>query len=319
MVKFLTTFLTAFVILTVALMPAHFALDKMGETRIFSGTENLSRDMDSLVDENSAFFGQFKDSERVNVLLMGINGHMTDTLMLGSYDMKNQRVDVISIPRDTFYPSDGVNSAAARKINAIYGRDGAVGTAEAVSDVLKGMPINYYAVIKYDGVANIVDAIGGVPVNIEFDMDYDDPYDTPPLRIHFDEGQTTLDGEDAVRFLRYRKDDKPGYGYIQGDLGRVEAQQKFVKSAFKAALGFKLPKVTTTVMKNVDSDLPLKMAAKIAIKAGGLSGENLKMWTVEGESGTKDGASYWFADEEKVEDMLMKIYSTPSDEKGKKE
>ncbi|WP_051280763.1 LCP family protein [Anaerovorax odorimutans] len=311
---FIKTFIVAFVIFLVIMTPANYALNKAGDVRVFSGEENLMRDMDYVVDKNSQFFEQFSESERVNVLLMGINGHMTDTIMLGSYDMKNQRVDIISIPRDTYFPKEGATTPASKKINAIYGRDGAVGTAEAVSDLLMGMPINYYAVIKYEGVSNIVESIGGVPVNIPFDMDYDDPRDKPPLSIHFKEGPTTLDGKDAVRFLRYRKDDKKGYGYTQGDVGRVEAQQNFVKSAFKEALGLKLPKVAATVMKNVDSDLPLGMATRIATKALGLKSEDLKAWTVEGESGTRNNLSYWFADNDKIEAMLMKIYGSSEDE-----
>lgn len=315
MKKFLKTFLVSFLLMMVVLVPTNYALGKVESVRVFTGTESLMNDMDYIVDKNSPFFEDYTKSERVNILLMGINGHMTDTLMLGSYDMKNQRVDVISIPRDTYYPKDGASSPAAKKINAVYGRDGAVGTAEAVSEILLGMPINYYAVIKYDGVGNIVDAIGGVPVNIPFKMDYDDPYDKPPLRIHFKEGPTTLNGDDAIKFLRYRKDDKPGCaGYPQGDVGRVAAQQEFVKSAFKEALGFKLPKVAKTVMKNVDSDLSLGMATKIAAKSMGLESKDLKTWTVEGESGTRNGASYWFADEEKVGKMIKAIYEEPKKE-----
>lgn len=311
MKKFFKTFIIAFLVALLALIPINWGLEKIGEVRLFAGDVNLMDEMNSLVNENSTFFNQFPESERVNILVMGINGHMTDTIMLGSYDLKNQRVDVISIPRDTYYARPGYDSAAQRKINSIYGSEGVVPFAEAVSDVLFGIPINNYVIVEYDDVGEIVEAIGGVPVNIEFDMDYEDPYDTPPLRIHFKEGPTVLNGEDAIKFLRYRKDDKPGYGYAQGDIGRVAAQQAFIKSAFKESLGFSLPKVAKTTMETVESDLNLQMAVKLATKAAGLEATDMKTWTVEGESGTKDGASYWFADEHKVKAMLTEIYTEP--------
>ncbi|MEG1584230.1 MAG: LCP family protein, partial [Anaerovorax sp.] len=294
MKRFFKTFVIAFIVAVLGLIPVNWGLEQMGQTRIFTGEANLMRDMGTLVNKDSEFFQQFQDSKRVNILVTGINGNMTDTIMLGSYDMKNQRVDVISIPRDTYYPRTGYNNAAQKKINAIYSSEGIVPFAEAISDVLFGMPINYYVIVEYDDVGKIVDAIGGVPVTIPFDMDYYDPYDKPPLKIHFKEGPTVLNGTDAIKYLRYRKDDKYGYGYAQGDIGRVAAQQAFIKSAFKEALGFSLPKVAKTTMETVESDLDLKMAIKIATHAAGLQATDMKTWTVEGESGTKDNASYWF-------------------------
>ena len=82
--------------------PGRLALEKIGETRIFSGTENLMKSMDTLVDTNSEFFQAFQDSKRVNILLLGINDELSDTIMLCSYDMENDHVDLISIPRDTY-------------------------------------------------------------------------------------------------------------------------------------------------------------------------------------------------------------------------
>ncbi|HVI42049.1 MAG TPA: LCP family protein, partial [Anaerovoracaceae bacterium] len=121
--------------------------------------------MPYLVDQNSPFFEAFKDKNRVNILLMGINDGMTDTLMLGSYDLDTKHVDVISIPRDTYYPREGADSPAEKKINCIYNVHKAVGTAEAVSDILMGMPINYYVVVDYDVIRKVVDSMGGVPMN----------------------------------------------------------------------------------------------------------------------------------------------------------
>jgi len=306
---FIKTFVTGFLIFTILLVPIQWGLSFVGSVRVFSGSENLMDDMPYLVDQNSPFFDAFKDKNRVNILMIGVNDGMTDTLMLGSYDLDAKHVDVISIPRDTYYPREGANSAAERKINSIYHVDKAVGTATAVSETLMGMPINYYVVVDYDVVRKVVDSMGGVPMNITFHMHYNDPYDDPPLKIDIPEGYQVLDGDTAVEFLRFRKGSGGYAGYPEGDIGRIKAQQEFVKSAFRQALGFSLPKVVKTTLNNVDSDLPLGMATKLAASAVGLDGEDMQAVMIPGESGTKDGLSYWFADEEAIEELLTQIYN----------
>jgi LCP family protein required for cell wall assembly len=313
---FLKQFLIWLVIFTVILTPVTYALDKLGGTRVFQGTESIKDelDLDVIVDPQSPFFEAFRDSKRVNILLLGVNDGLSDTIMLGSYDMKNQHVDIISIPRDTYYDRKGATTAGSLKINAIYRKGTAVGTAKAVSDVLLGMPIHYYAVVSYDGIGRIVDSVGGVPMDIPFHMYYKDPTDKPPLYIDIPKGPTVIDSTNVQQFLRFRKG-SPGYpGYPDGDIGRVKAQQEFMKSAFREALGFSLPKVAKTVIQNVDSDLTLSMALKIAAKATGLTGEDIKTWLTPGKSGMKNGASYWWVDESAVEEMLMEIYSIETEE-----
>ena len=310
---FIKTFLAGLLIFTIILVPIQWGLSLVGEKRVFAGEENLKEEMPYLVDPESPFFEAFKDKNRVNILLLGVNDGMTDTIMLGSYDLDEQHVDVISIPRDTYYPREGARSAAAKKINAIYSLDKAVGTATAVSDVLFGMPINYYVVIDYDVVKKVVNSMGGVPMNITFHMHYTDPYDKPPLKIDIPEGYQVLDGDKAVQFLRFRKGNGGYAGYPEGDIGRIKAQQEFVKSAFRQALGLSLPKVVATTLENVDSDLPLGVATKLATKAIRLDGEDMKTYLLPGESGTRDGLSYWFGNEDEIEKMLMEIYNTAPD------
>ncbi len=306
---FLKTFIAGFLIFTIGLIPIQWGLSFVGNQRVFSGEENLMEDMPYLVDQDSPFFEAFQDKKRVNVLLIGVNDGMTDTLMLGSYDLDAQHVDIISIPRDTYYPREDANSPAARKINSIYNHDKAVGTATAVSNMLMGMPINYYVVVDYKGVKKVVDDMGGVPMEITFHMHYEDPYDDPPLYIDIPEGYKVLDGDLAVKFLRFRKGSDGYPGYPEGDIGRIKAQQTFVKSAFRQALGFSLPKVTKSVLNNVDSDLPLDVAAKVALKATVLERSDIETYLLPGEARTEDGASYWFADEAEVEEMLTNIYN----------
>ena len=127
MKTFFKYFLAAFFLLTVLFIPTRILFHNVSEIQIFGGDENLLAEMPVLVDEDSPFFQAFEDSQRVNVLLVGSNKSMTDTLMLVSYDLKAQHVDIISIPRDTYYPRSGYSDPASKKINAIYHSDKILG------------------------------------------------------------------------------------------------------------------------------------------------------------------------------------------------
>lgn len=316
MKTFFRTFAAGLLIFTILLVPIEWGLTYAGSIRIFGGTENLMEDMPELADhedDSDPLAKAFQEANRVNILMMGVNDGMTDTIMLGSYDLDAGRVDVISVPRDTYYARESAHSAAERKINSIYSVKKAVGTATAVSDLLMGMPIHYYVVVDYDTVKKVVNSMGGVPMNIPFHMYYNDPYDKPPLEIDIPEGYQVLNGDKAVEFLRFRKGEEGYEGYPEGDIGRIKAQQEFVKSAFRQALGLNLPKVVTTTMENVDSDLSLGIAAKLAAKAAGLDGEDVQTVTIPGKPGTRDGLSFWLPDEGGIEEMLMQIYGVQPD------
>lgn len=308
---FIKTFLISFVVLTVVTFGATKILDKIGKVKPFEKDEDTpileeELELESLVDKNSPFFEAFKNTKRANILFLGINGGLTDTIMLASFDMENKKVDVISIPRDTYFERPGFNSPAEKKINAAY-RGDPVNTAKAVSSVLCDIPINYYAVIKYDGVENIVDSMGGVPMEIpnlegRGGMYYNDPYDTPPLKIALPAGPQVLDGKQAVQFLRYR------HGYPNGDLGRVEAQQKFVKSAFKQTMSLNLPKVVKTVFKNVNSDINIGTALSLATKAAGMSSEDMQTYTIPYDP-EPEAPYYVYPRKADIETMIADIYN----------
>ena len=311
---FIKTFVFAFAILTVISLGATTALEKIGGIKPFEKKDKdkdetpileEELDLDSLVDKHSPFFDAYKNTKRANILFLGINGGLTDTIMLASFDMENKKVDVISVPRDTYYERKGFDSPAERKINAAY-RGNPVNTAKAVSDVLCDIPINYYAVIKYDGVENIVDAMGGVPMDIpniggRGGMYYNDPYDKPPLKIALPAGQQVLNGKQAVQFLRFR------HGYVNGDIGRVEAQQKFIKSAFKQTMSLNLPKIAKTVFKNVNSDITLGKALTLATKAAGMKSGDMKTYTIPFDP-EPQAPYYVYPKKKEIEQMIADIY-----------
>ena len=300
---FALSFIISFLIFSAVGVGGSMLLQKTEEVQIFGETKDTLKEdlkLDFLVDADSEFYEAFQDANRVNLLLLGVNGGLTDTIMVGSFDMDAKHLDLISIPRDTYYPRKGYVGAAEYKLNAAY-NDRPINTARAVSEILQGMPLHYYAVVGYDGIESIVDSMGGVPMNVEFHMRYTDPTDKPPLVIDIPAGEQVLDGEHAVQFLRYRK------GYREGDIGRIKAQQEFMKSAFKQMLGFDLPKVAKTVYKNVDSDITLNMTLKLAAKAVGMTSEDMETYLMPATY-QNEAPWYVYPDEAGIEDMIRTIY-----------
>lgn len=302
---FISYFLIVFVIATAGFVGAGKAIKEVAESPIFGETEtNLMDDMPVLVSEDSIFFEAFQDKSRVNVLLMGLNQNLADTIMVVSFDYEAKHVDLISIPRDTYYYREEYrHSPGFLKINAIYQKTKEpLETAMAVSEILLGMPLHFYAIVDYDGIKEIVDTMGGVSMNIPFHMKYTDITDKPPLYIDIPAGEQVLDGEHAVQFLRYRK------GYREGDIGRVKAQQEFMKSAFRQMLGFDLPKIAKVILKNIESDIDLGTTMKIVTKSIGIQGDAIETYVMPHT--LQDVAPYYvYPDSKGIAEVITAIYS----------
>ncbi len=305
-ITFAIYFLLAFVMGTAGMTIISTALVEVGETQFFGETEtNLMDDMPVLVSEDSIFFEAFQDKSRVNVLMMGLNDGLADTIMVVSFDYEAKHVDLISIPRDTYYYREQYrNSPSFLKINAIYqNTKEPLETAMVVSEILLGMPLHFYAIVDYDGIKEIVNTMGGVPMNIPKPMRYSDPSDKPPLYINIPAGNPViLDGDLAVQFLRYRS------GYTEGDIGRVKAQQEFMKSAFRQMLGFDLLKITKVILENVESDVDVNTAIKVVTKGLGVKGDAIETYVMPHT--LQNGAPYYvYPNSEGISEVISAIYS----------
>jgi LCP family protein required for cell wall assembly len=303
--NFTHTFLPLFIVLLIVFTAGFFIIQKFGLFGFFGG--DIMKDIKPFVNGDTDFAKKYKDSKRINVLVLGENQKLTDTIMLASFDTELKRVDVISVPRDTYYERKDYPGAALQKINSVYKTEGITGAAIAVSNVLCGVPIHYYEIIGDDDIEKVVDAMGGIEIDVPINMHYTDK--KQKLYIDLKKGKQTLNGNEAVQYLRFRK------GYKTGDIGRVEAQQKFVKEAFKQSIGIGFPKVAKTVTDEVESNLANAMAARIASHAVGMTTKDIKTWMTPGVARTEHGASYYFVDSEKTQKMMDKIFSMKPEEK----
>ncbi len=215
-------------------------------------------------------------------------GGNTDTIMVAAYDTVNQTVGVVSIPRDTLVDRD------FPKINGIYAREGMDGLRDAVSDLI-GIPIDYYIMVGLNGFQRLVNAVDGVDFYIPCDMDYDDPTADPPLSIHYTEGMTHLDGQEAMEVVRFRHNND-GSGYT--DVGRAQTQRDLIVAVAKKALASpgKIGTYVDIFMENVKTDLSATDIAWLAEQALGVDLDTgVSTATLPGDGQAKyNGYSYCY-------------------------
>lgn len=230
--------------------------------------------------------GERKSEDYYTVLILGRDtggGGNTDTILLASYDVTNQKATVMSIPRDTM-----VNvSWDIKRINSVYnvnggGEKGIKALYREISQLV-GFEPDYQVVVEWEAVGEIVNAMGGVYFDVPRDMDYEDPYQD--LSIHLKSGYQKLSGEDAMGVIRWRHDNH-GNGYAEGDIGRIRTQQAFLKEMIKQLLQLKnITKVREFVrvfQRNVETDLSFQNILWFAQSAylGGLSVDDVEFVTM---------------------------------------
>ncbi|MBQ3921537.1 MAG: LCP family protein, partial [Firmicutes bacterium] len=180
-------------------------------------------------------------------------------------------------------------NTAFQKINAIYHTDGIGPLAEAVSSLLYGMPLHYYAIVEYQDIRKVMDVVGGIQVEIPFHMKYQDTTPGYELYIDIPAGLQTIDSSNVIEFLRFRHTNPfyaaQGYkSYDDQDLQRIQAQQNFVKLFIGKCLKLNnLLDVVKFALNEVESDIDYAMAVKVATKAmKGLNADSIKSYTVPG-------------------------------------
>ena len=230
----------------------------------------------------------------LTVMLLGVDERnkdvgRSDTLMFLS--LSEDKVSLLSIPRDTRVFIE--NRGGWQKINAAYAHGGEKLTKKTLENFL-GVDVNRYVKVNIAEFQKLIDAIGGIDVVVEKDMDYEDPWDdNGGLYIHLDKGLQHLDGLTAMEFVRFRD--------AEGDAGRVRRQQAFMQ-ACAAKLSdpstlLKLPEILSAAKDAVETDL--SSAEMLAIAGTLKSAEDnnhVKVGTVPGSWQYIGGVSYLVPD-----------------------
>ncbi|QJW44589.1 LCP family protein [bacterium BFN5] len=248
----------------------------------------------NLFDRSKRTSGLMTAQNKMNIMVLGVDERSddvgrSDTLFVVTVDTNTKEVAMLSIPRDTRVkiPGHGYD-----KINHAYAEGGHTLSQKAVEGLL-GIPIDRYILIDFTSFHKIVDAIGGVNIDVEKRMYYEDPYDGKDgLVIDLKPGLQHLDGNAAIQYVRYRDE--------EGDIGRVQRQQKFIKALMKEVASpsviTRIPAIIQQVSSAVKTDMSTTEMLSMAKILNDAYKNGLKTDMVPGKPAFISDISYWLPD-----------------------
>lgn len=236
--------------------------------------------------------------DKATIMIMGVDERdddvgRSDTLMIASIDPKTNQASLLSVPRDTRVKIKG---HGFDKINAAYAYGKERLSQDTVENLL-GVSIDHYIIINTKSFKKIIDAIGGIDIDVPKRMHYEDPWDDDGgLIIDFQPGMQHMDGAKAVTYVRYRDE--------EGDLGRIRRQQDFVRACMEKIVSPsiipKLPAVIKEVMDSIETDLSFRQLLEFAGTLKESKNNGLKTDMVPGKPLYIEGISYWIPDLNKL-------------------
>ena len=216
-----------------------------------------------------------------------------DTIILARIDPLKKQVTLVSIPRDTYVNIDGYGMS---KINAAHAYGGAALTVTTVEE-FAGVKIAHYVEVDFSGFVDVVDAVGGITVDVPEDTTVDD--------VTLPSGIQTLDGEQALVFVRCRKT------YATGDYQRTANQRAFMvalSSAVMSSPAWKRPAIIASISKCISTDMSANGLLLMMLSLQGIdTGQDMYTAVVPSESQTIDGVSYVVADDASWQTMMKKV------------
>lgn len=249
-------------------------------------------------------------SQKLNILLLGYQEDEgnSDTVLAAHLDVGRRTATLVSIPRDSWVAIPGHGH---QKINGAIGIGGPRLSARIVSGLI-GAPIDATIALRPEDAKQIVDSIGGLNVNVEESMSYDD--NAGNLHIHLRKGEQYLTGGQVLEYIRFRHD-------ATSDWGRVRRQQQVLKNLLdqigQPQQWAKLPHILSLVAKDVKTNLTqAQMLALLQIYRG-VPDNNVRTFTIPGRDGWAGDASVVFVDEpwaKRIGRLLFSKQEPPQDE-----
>ena len=247
------------------------------------------KEMDRIFDKRDSF----------NILLLGVDERAndagrTDTMIFMSLNPNTESMVMMSIPRDTYTEIPGRGMDKINHAYAFGGTDLALNTVEQ----LLAVPIHYYTKINMEGFVQGVDAIGGVTVNNSFTFTQDGST--------FPEGEIHLDGEEALKYSRMRKQDP------RGDFGRNDRQRQVIEAALKEAANFssvtKIGEIVDILGDNVRMNLTMENIHSLFLNYR-QTVSTVKTIEINGSGSTINGIWYYVVPEEEWTRIKSEINS----------
>ncbi len=244
----------------------------------------------------------FGGRDRITILAVGVDTSegrgLADTIIALAVWPKTGEMAALSIPRDSRVVIPGVGT---RRINASHAYGGLPLTLQTVETLL-GFPFDYYVEVSVPGLVDLVNAIGGIDIEVEKRMYYRDR--SQGLVIDLQPGLQHLDGEQAVGYVRFRHD-------AMGDIGRIERQRKFLRVIGHELLSpehvSRLPRLAEAFVETTETNLSIReilSLKKIVEQAGP---EAIRMATLPGRPRLIGGQSVLELDAERAQQTVDRV------------
>lgn len=233
--------------------------------------------------------------DRLNILAVGTdsvesNGR-ADTIFVLSFSPKTKDTILFSVPRDTrvMIPGKGMD-----KINHAFAYGGVDLLEETIENFL-GLSIHHFGVIDFEGFKYIIDALGGIKINVEKDMYYVDRAGSLTINLH--SGEQLLDGQKALDYVRFRYDQ-------MGDLGRIKRQQNLVYAIIDKVMNFdsmsKIPNIIANLIEYINTNMKTNEIMSFIGIMKDIDRENIWVETIQGDPQYIDNISYLIVHEQEV-------------------
>ena len=252
-------------------------------------------------------------SLKKNIVVLGVDERdddvgRSDTLFVVMFDSKTKTASLLSVPRDTRVRIEG---HGWDKINHAYAYGGHKLTQKTVEELL-GIRINNYVMVDFKGFEGLVDAIGGIDIDVEKDMYYHDTWDG--FTVDLKKGRQHLDGKTAIQYVRFRDE--------EGDIGRIRRQQHFLMAVYdkitSADMLLHIPGLAKQLTSMVKTDMPLSDMIDIGKALHSMVKEKgLSMAMVPGTPKYIDGVSYWLPDITDLRELMVKMQGATMTERYK--
>lgn len=250
---------------------------------------------------------------KMTIMIMGVDRRnddagRSDTLMVAAVDPNKKAAAILSIPRDTRVKIEG---HGYDKINHAYAFGGHRLSQSSVEDLL-GVPIDYYILIDTKAFERIIDAIGGIDINVEKRMYYEDPWDDDGgLVIDLRAGLQHMDGKTAIQYVRYRDE--------EGDIGRIARQQKFIKAVMEKisspSILTKAPAIIGEISSAIDTDMSISKMISLASILKDARDKGLNTDMVPGKPAYINDISYWLPDVVQLRRTLATLLDVKMDDR----
>lgn len=262
----------------------------------------------------------------INVLVLGTDGRpdesdaaRTDTMILLTLDPTSKSIGMLSLPRDLWVPIPGqnitnkINTAYTLGETSHYPGGGAQLAKDTVSSFI-GRPVDYYVRVNFGGFEEIIDLIGGIDINVPYEIN-DDQYPTADYGVelfHLDAGLQHLDGATALKYARTRHgDDDYSRARRQQDIIRAVAE-KVLNAGMIPQLIAKAPQLLMTTQNTIQTDIPIPTALELAKMVNGTSLREVRQLVLDKKYGeeTYSSAGMWILlpDRSKVREAVDQFF-----------